>query len=117
MVEPHIGKDGKFVRGDIYNAADEQQVRDRKRTAKDAAEIEREDLKKLLGYPEFRRYIRRLIIERCKVLKSPSSTNGTLQSMLIGRAEVGQELWAEIDAADPFAIPEMMVTYAQEQAK
>lgn len=97
-----------------FNAADPEAVRERKRTAKDALEVQREELGKLLKVPEFRRYVWRLI-GRCKLLESPHSANGSLQSVNIGRQDVGRELWAEIESADPFAIPEMMVEHHKER--
>lgn len=91
-----------------YNAADEKQVRERKRTAKDIQDQQRDDLRRLLDLPEFRRYIWRLIGERCKLLESPGSANGSIQSVNIGRGDVGREIWAEVEATDPLAIPMMM---------
>jgi len=91
-----------------YNAADEKQVKDRKRTAKDQAEQQRDDLRALLAIPEFRRYVWRLIGERCMLLQSPGSNNGSIQSANVGRQDVGRELWVEIEGVEPLAIPRMM---------
>lgn len=91
-----------------FNAADEKQVRARQRTAKDLLEQQREDIRSLLAIPEFRRFIWRLIGERCKLFESPGSTNGSLQSANVGRADVARELWAEIESVDALMIPKMM---------
>jgi hypothetical protein len=72
-------------------------------------EQQAEDLKALLEQPAFRRYLWRLIGERCKLLESPGSNNGSVQSWNVGRQDVGRELWAEIEAVDPLIIPKMMV--------
>jgi hypothetical protein len=98
-----------------FNAADEQQVRDRKRTAKDAIEVQREDLKALLDQPAFRRFIWRHLHVTCGIMQSPGSTNGTLQSMQIGKQDVGRALWAEIEGVDPLVIPLMMGEHYQER--
>ena len=76
--------------------------------ASDDAEQELLDLKGLLGLPEFRRYVWRHMAQTCMLLQSPGSTNGSIQSTNIGRQDVARELWAEIERADPLAIPTMM---------
>lgn len=91
-----------------HNAANEAQVKKRQQKAKDVAEQQQADLKALLQLAEFRRYVWRLIGERCGLLVSPGSNNGTIQSWNIGRSDVARELWAEIEAVDPLAIPQMM---------
>lgn len=72
-------------------------------------EQQADDLKALLGMPAFRRYVWRLIGERCGLLNSPGSNNGSVQSANVGRQDVGRELWAEIESVDPLVIPKMMV--------
>jgi hypothetical protein len=57
----------------------------------------------------------RLIGERCKLLESPGSNNGSIQSANVGRGDVGRELWAEIEAVDPTLIPKMMLEHYEAQ--
>lgn len=73
------------------------------------------DLKALLELPAFRRYVWRLIGERCGLLTSPGSNNGSIQSANVGRQDVGRELWSEIEAADPLVIPKMMIEHYEAQ--
>ena len=93
------------------NASDPKTVAKAKRRAEDVQEQQRLDLQGLLKLPEFRRYVWRLIGERCKFLESPGSSNGSVQSVNIGRQDVARELWAEVEQADPLAIPKMMVEH------
>lgn len=99
------------------NAADEQLVRKRQQSAKDADEQRQRELKGLLQIPEFRAWVWRLLGEKCKIMESPGSTNGSIQSANVGRGDVGREVWLEIEGADPLAIPLMMrETYEAAQA-
>lgn len=93
----------------MTNAANEKQVESAKAREKRVLDQQANDLKTLLGLPAFRRYVWRLIGERCKLLESPGSNNGSIQSANVGRSDVGRELWAEIEAVDPLLIPKMMV--------
>ena len=81
--------------------------------AREKLQLERQadDLRQLLELPAFRRYMWRLIGERCGILASPASSNGSLQSWNVGRQDVGRELWAEIEAVDPLLIPKMMLEH------
>jgi hypothetical protein len=92
----------------MTSASDPKAVAKAKRKAEEAIEQQRLDLQGLLKLPEFRRYVWRLIGERCKFLESPGSSNGSVQSVNIGRQDVAREVWAEIELADPLAIPTMM---------
>lgn len=74
-------------------------------------EQQAEDLKQLLELPAFRRYVWRLIGERCRFLESPGSNNGSVQSSNVGRQDVARELWSEIENADPLVIPKMMTEH------
>jgi hypothetical protein len=96
------------------NAADHTAVRARQRTEKELREQEQNELRDLLKQPEFRRYIWRLI-GRCKLFESPGSTNGSVQSVNIGRQDVGRELWAELESAEPLVIPQMMAEHFKGQ--
>lgn len=96
---------------ETFNAADPAQVKKRQRSAKDQLDQQRDDLRMLLATPEFRRYVWRLIGERCKLLESPGSNNGSIQSANVGRQDVGRELWVEIESVEPLAIPAMMTEH------
>lgn len=82
---------------------------------KRALEQQVNDLKALLEMPAFRRFVWRLIGERCKLLESPGANNGSVQSVNVGRQDVGRELWVELEAIDPLVIPKMMVEYFEAQ--
>jgi hypothetical protein len=90
---------------------DPVQVGRAKAREKRALEQQAEDLKSLLELPAFRRYVWRLIGERCGLLSSPGTSNGSIQSWNVGRQDVGRELWAEIEAVDPLLIPRMMTEH------
>lgn len=83
--------------------------------AKDRAQLildrQADDLRTLIELPAFRRYLWRLIGERCQILTDPGSNNGSVQSTNIGRQNVGRELWAEIEQLDPLLIPQMMTEH------
>jgi hypothetical protein len=99
-----------------FNAADERQVKERKRNERDAREVQQDDLRELLALPAFRRYVLNLIIGRCNMLGTAESPNGSPQSSMIGRQNVGRELWAEIGSVDPLAIPRMMIEHHESQS-
>lgn len=100
-----------------YNAADPRQVKKRADKAKKAAERNDDDLAKLLGQPEFRRFVWSLICERCQIFQSPFNPNGSTQSVNIGRQGVGLELLAEIERVDARLVPQMMIEYAEAKAR
>jgi hypothetical protein len=97
----------------VSNAASEKQVDSAKAREKRVLDQQADDLKALLEQPAFRRYVWRLIGERCKLLESPGSNNGSVQSWNVGRQDVARELWAEIEATDPRLIPQMMVEHME----
>lgn len=99
----------------MNNAANEVGVARAKAREKRVLEQQAEDLKELLAQPAFRRYVWRLIGERCKLLESPGSNNGSVQSTNVGRQDVGRELWIEIESVDPLLIPKMMVEHFEAQ--
>jgi len=94
-----------------YNAANVEQVNARKRTDKDRSEQQREDMRKLLAQPEFRRFAWRFMNETCGLLRSAANPNGSVQSISIGLQSAGIALWAEIEAVDALALPAIMVEY------
>lgn len=98
-----------------YNAANVEQVRERKRTDKERAEQYRDDLRKLLDMPEFRRYLWRHMTESCGLFKSAANGNGSIQSQNIGMQDVGRLLWGEVEAVEPLALPRMMSEFHEGQ--
>lgn len=98
-----------------YNAANPEQVRERKRTAKELLEQQQEELRKLLQMPEFRRFIWRHMTESCGLFRSAANGNGSIQSQNIGMQDVARLLWAEVERAAPLAIPQMMTEYHEGQ--
>lgn len=101
---------------DSFNAADPVHVKRRQQKAKDALEQQLLDLKGLLKLPEFRRYLWRHMTESCGLLRSAANGNGSIQSQNIGMQDVARLLWAEVERADPKAIPLMMTEHADEQS-
>lgn len=99
----------------MTNAANEKQVESAKAREKRVLEQQADDLRNLLTIPAFRRYVWRLIGERCKFMESPGSNNGSVQSANVGRQDVGRELWAEIESIDPLLIPQMMIDFHEAQ--
>lgn len=98
---------------DEFRANDPAQVGKRQQKAKLVRENQDADLRTLLTMPEFRRFMWNLIHERCQVMQTPFSPNGSTQTLNIGRSDVGRELWAAIERIDPAVIPKMMVEYRQ----
>ena len=97
------------------SASDPTEVGRAKAREKRQLERQAEDLKSLLELPAFRRFMWRLIGERCGILASPGSNNGSIQSWNVGRQDVGRELWAEIESVDPLLIPKMMLEHHEAQ--
>lgn len=99
----------------MTSASNESSVNRAKAREKRQLDQQSDDLKALLELPAFRRYVWRLIGERCKLLESPGSNNGSVQSANVGRGDVGRELWVEIESVDPLVIPKMMIEYHEAQ--
>lgn len=102
---------------ETFNAADATQVKRRQQKAKDALEQQQIDLKGLLALPEFRRFLWRHMTESCGLFRSAANGNGSVQSQNIGMQDVARLLWAEVERADPKAIPTMMQEYAEQSAR
>lgn len=98
---------------DEFRANDPAQVKQRQKKAERIREFQESDLRKLLSEIEFRRFLWHLICERCQVMQSPFSPNGSTQTLNIGRQDVGRELWAAVERIDPAVIPRMMVEYQE----
>lgn len=100
------------------NAADPQQVKDAKTRAKNAQDLQDNDLRALLKLPEFRRYIWRHMTGTCGFpLNSPSNPNGSVQSTNIGMHDVARILWAELERVEPLAIPQIMTEHYEAQKR
>jgi hypothetical protein len=98
-----------------YNAANVEQVRERKRTEKERAEQYRDEMRKLLDMPEFRRFAWRFMNETCGILRNAANPNGSIQSINLGLQSAGIALWTEVEACDPLMIPMMMTEHYEAQ--
>lgn len=96
-----------------YRANDPVQVKKRTEKAKRKDDENLADLRELLKLPGFRRYVWRHINETCCLMRDPFNPNGSTQTLNIGMQSVARALWAEIEKADPAAIPQMMVEYQE----
>lgn len=84
-----------------YNAADENQVEERKRKELKGRELELEDMRKLLSMPEGRRLIWRYL-DRCGVFRT--SFDGSSRTYFMeGMRNVGLMLLTDLNEADPHA--------------
>lgn len=102
---------------EAYRANDPQAVKKRQTKAKTAHELQVDEIRALLKNESFRRFVWRYINETCGVMRSPFSPNGSTQTLNIGMQDAGRKLWAEIEEADPNAIPLMMCEYAEAQKR
>jgi hypothetical protein len=100
---------------DLYRANDPKQVESAKAKQKRAQKRQDDDFRKLLATPEFRRWLWTLMNERCQIMQTPYSSNGSAMSHAAGRGDIGRELWAAIEQVDPKLIPQMMLEYAESQ--
>jgi hypothetical protein len=99
-----------------YRANDPKQVEGKKSKLERARKRQEDDFRKLLSQIEFRRWLWTLMNERCQIMVTPYSSNGSAMSHAAGRGDIGRELWAAIEAVDPKLIPQMMLEYAESQA-
>lgn len=95
-----------------YNAANPKQVKKRIDKAKRVADQRDEDFRTLLSIPEFRRFLWHHICARCQIFQSPFNPNGSVQTLNVGRQDVGRELFTEIERIDATLIPKMMQDHA-----
>ncbi len=102
---------------ETYNAANARQVKKRAEAAKLALEKREAEFAELLALPAFRRFLWHHICVRCQIFQSPFNPNGSIQTLNVGRQQVGHELFAEIEKIDPKIIPAMMVEYSQSEAR
>lgn len=96
-----------------FQANDPAQVKKRETSQKLKLEQQREDMKKLLAMPEFRRFVWRHIHETCKLMHTPFHPNGSTQTLNIGMQDVARALWTEIEQIDAKVIPLMMTEYLE----
>lgn len=96
-----------------FHANDPEQVKEKSDKAKRRRDYQEDDLRALLAMPEFRRFAWRLMHETCKLLSSPLSSNGSLQSHDIGMQDVARAVWLEIESIDANLIPQMMIEYRE----
>jgi hypothetical protein len=93
-------------RARVRNAADPEQVKGARRAERDQAEVERQDMLVLLGIPEARRYLWRLMAF-CHVFETVWP--GTMADFENGERNVGLRVLTEITDAQPDALIKMMV--------
>jgi len=88
----------------VGNAADEGQLADAERKTKELQELADQDLREILKTPGGRRFVRRLLVETCGILKSTYTQNitgrGSDPTYLEGRRDIGRQLLAEIRRID-----------------
>ncbi len=99
----------------IHNASDAKQVRKRQDRQKLESDQRKADIAYLVSLPQFRRVIWWYMNERCGMMHSAFSPNGSQQTLNIGRQDAGREWWSLIESADPKAIPQMMLEYLDSQ--
>lgn len=90
-----------------FNTADESQVKKADKREKVGRDKELDDLKYLLGLPQFRRFSWRLLAH-CGFLQVPFNTNNSQQSFLIGRMDIAHFLFSEMNNADEELVFKMM---------
>lgn len=95
-----------------YNAADPEQVEERKQKEKRGRERELEDMQKLLALPEFRRFAWRYL-GKCKVFETVFNSHGGLMNLNEGMRTVGLMMLDDITQADPQAYIAMTVEAKQ----
>jgi hypothetical protein len=91
----------------VRNASDPQQVKAAGKRAAWARRQELEDVRAVLALPGGRRLIWRLL-ERCRVFESIAAPTAETTYYNAGQQDVGHFLMAEVAAAQPAALTEMM---------
>lgn len=96
-------------RSAVHNAADPEQVEKAQKSAKARRERELEDLKVVLNMPgkEGRRVLNRLFAE-CKTFQSIFVASSEIYKNA-GRQDIGHWLMAEVEAASPEALMEIIL--------
>lgn len=99
-------------RAAVRNTSDPEQVKGARRAEKDQAEVALNDMKVLLGIPEARRYLWRLM-GRCHVFTAiwPSD----MSEFREGERNIGISVLDDIQQAEPQAFAKMMLEAKQEQ--
>jgi hypothetical protein len=90
------------------NAADAVSIREAQRRQRDQEKQELADMQEVLASAAGRRFLWRLL-GTCKLYESPANSNGAIQSMNIGRGDVGRELLVWISRADKTAYAQLML--------
>ncbi len=100
---------------EVHNASDEKSVKKRQDKAKRQAAARDEDFKWLLTQPQFRRWLWHLIHdpERCALMQSPFSPNGSVQTLNLGMQEIARKLYADVTKVNAKLIPQMMLEHAE----
>lgn len=90
----------------VKNAADEEQVKEAARKEKYRRDVDLEDVKTLLGLPQGRRFIWRLL-KQTKVFESVWSPSAQIHYNA-GRQDFGHFIMGEVVKANPDALVQMM---------
>lgn len=96
----------------VPNAADPKAVRESGRKEKRREQQAEDDLRALLQQPAGRRFLMRLIAQKCHTFQTSYHPSGQQFAANEGRRGVGVELMTEIMALDP----EAWITMLREQA-
>lgn len=91
----------------ITNAADATQVKKARKTQRHLRAQELEDLRAVLGTLAGRRLVWRLL-KRCGTFMSTIGTTDAMTNYNAGRQDLGHFLLAEITAAQPDMLPQLM---------
>ena len=87
----------------ITDATNNEQIEAVKRGKLDAATILKQDMRKLMSVPEFRRFMKRMIIVECSLLINEFNASGSRTYFDQGMRAVGLRLKDYIELADPDA--------------
>lgn len=91
----------------VTNASDHRQLKKARKTEKNQRDDELNDLRVLIGTPEGRRFLWR-VLNRCHIFESAFNDNAVTMAFLVGEDNVGKFLLAEIIEADPRALMLLM---------
>lgn len=91
----------------VANAADATQVKKARKTQRRARAQELEDIRDLLKSPGARRFLWRML-KQCRTFESVAGMHDAQTNYNAGRQDVGHFVFAEITAAQPDIVPQLM---------
>jgi hypothetical protein len=107
MAEPHDDP--------VFDASDEDQVKERKKVAKQADDDRLETLNGIMGTTQGRDWMFALL-ERCRVFATPFSTNALLMANAVGHQDIGRYLLGDLTTPDNFELYALMLREQKEKA-